>query len=120
VLASPTVDAEQALADLMEISSQVETAVVLDGEGSVEAASVASRERAERLARAARDALAAAETVRPGAALTQLEASTREGTLFIVREEGWTIAATTGHSPTTGLVLYDLRTCLRTVDREDA
>ena len=120
MLASPTVDAEQALADLMEISSQVETAVVLDEDGDVAAASVANREGAERLARAAREALAAAESVRPDAALTQLEASTRDGTLFVVREAGKTIAATTGCSPTTGLVLYDLRTCLRTVDREEA
>jgi predicted regulator of Ras-like GTPase activity (Roadblock/LC7/MglB family) len=114
------VDAEQALADLMEISSQVETAVVLDGDGTVAAASLPSREGAERLARHARDALSAAEAVRPGAPLTQLEAATRGGTLFVVREAGRTIAATTGCSPTAGLVLYDLRTCLRTVDQEDS
>jgi predicted regulator of Ras-like GTPase activity (Roadblock/LC7/MglB family) len=120
VLASTPVDAEQALADLMEISSQVERAVVLDGEGGVAAASTASREGAERMARAAREAMAAAETVRPGAPVAQLEASTRAGTLFVVREAGRTIAATTGCSPTAGLVLYDLRTCLRTVDRDEA
>ena len=120
MLASPTVDAEQALADLMEISSQVETAVVLDGEGAVAAASLAVREDAERLAGAARRALEEAESLRPGAALTQLEATMRDGTLFVVREAGRTIAATTGCSPTTGLVLYDLRTCLRTVDGDEA
>ena len=120
VLASPTVDAEQALADLMEISSQVETAVVLDDNGGVAAASLATREGAERLARAAREALAAAESVRPGAELTQLEAATRGGSLFVVREAGRTIAATTGSSPTAGLVLYDLRACLRTVDPVEA
>ncbi len=116
VLASPTVDAEQALADLMEISSQVETAVVLDGEGAVAAASLASRGDAERLAGAARRALEEAENVRPGTPLTHLEATTRDGTLFVVREAGRTIAATTGCSPTTGLVLYDLRTCLRALE----
>jgi hypothetical protein len=114
------VDAEQALADLMEISSQVETAVMLDGEGGVAAASLASRGDAERLAGAARRALEEAESVRPGTPLAHLEATTRDGTLFVVREAGRTIAATTGCSPTTALVLYDLRTCLRTVDREEA
>jgi predicted regulator of Ras-like GTPase activity (Roadblock/LC7/MglB family) len=118
VLASPPVDAEQALADLMEISSQVETAVVLDGDGAVAASSIPIRERAERLGRAAREALAAAEVLRPGERVTQLEAATRDGTFFVVRDSGRTIAATTGRSPTTGLVLYDLRTCLRTVERE--
>ena len=33
--------------------------------------------------------------------------------MFVVRDGGRTIAATTGPAPTAGLVLYDLRTCLR-------
>ena len=116
VLASRGVDAEQALADLMEISSQVEAAVVLDEDGSVAAASLAGAADAESLAAAAREAVSAAGAVRADAALTQLEAATRAGTLFVVREAGRTIAATTGCSPTVALVLYDLRTCLRAVD----
>jgi predicted regulator of Ras-like GTPase activity (Roadblock/LC7/MglB family) len=112
------VDAEQALADLMEISSQVETAVVLDRDGTVTASSIPINERAQRLGRAAREALEAAEVVRPHERLTQLEAATRDGSFFVVREAGRTIAATTGRAPTTGLVLYDLRTCLRTVERD--
>jgi hypothetical protein len=112
------VNAGGALADLMEISGQVEAAVVLDENGEVECSSPADSERAQRLARAAREVLAAAEPVRPGAALTRLEASTRAGTLFVVREGGRTIAAATGAAPAAALVLHDLRSCLRALDGE--
>jgi hypothetical protein len=47
-------------------------------------------------------------------AVTQLEAATREGSVFVVRDGGGrVVAATTGPSPTVGLVFYDLKTCLR-------
>ena len=38
---------------------------------------------------------------------------------FVLREGGWTIAATTGPQPTAGLVVYDLRTCLRELDEPE-
>jgi predicted regulator of Ras-like GTPase activity (Roadblock/LC7/MglB family) len=113
VLASAPVDAGGALADLMEISAQVDAAVVLDEQGEVTCSSPSDSERAERLARAARDALAAAKGVRRGADVTQLVASTRAGTLFVVRDAGRTIAVTTGAAPTSALVVHDLKACLR-------
>jgi hypothetical protein len=120
VLASAPVDAGGALADLMEISAQVEAAVVLDENGEVACSSTPDAERTQRLARAARAALAAAEPVRRGADVTQLEASTRAGTLFVVRNGGRTIAATTGAAPSSGLVFHDLETCLRSLDGDAA
>jgi len=45
--------------------------------------------------------------------VTQLEASTQEGSVFVVRDGSRRIAATTGPSPTVGLVFYDLKSCLR-------
>jgi predicted regulator of Ras-like GTPase activity (Roadblock/LC7/MglB family) len=105
------VDAEQAIADLMEISSQVEAAVLVGPAGEAIAASVPP-ERAARIAGAAARLLDAASTTAGGTPL-QLEAATRGGSVFVVREADRTIAATTGPDPTTGLVLYDLRTCLR-------
>jgi hypothetical protein len=116
VVASMPVDAGGALADLMEISAQVEAAVVLDENGEVAHFLAPDPERAQRLARAAREALAAAEPLRRGAALTQLEASTRAGALFVVRKAGHTIAATTGAAPFSGLVFHDLESCLRSLD----
>ena len=50
-----------------------------------------------------------------GRALTQLEAALREGSVFVAREEGRSIVATTSPEPTSGLVFYDLKTCLRSL-----
>jgi predicted regulator of Ras-like GTPase activity (Roadblock/LC7/MglB family) len=111
VLPSRPMDAEQALADLMEISSQVEAAVVAGPDGEVLASTLAP-EPARTLAAKATELLAA----RPASAertLTHLEAATREGSFFVVRDGDRTVAATTGSSPTVGLVFYDLKTCLR-------
>jgi hypothetical protein len=104
-------DASQALADLMEISSQVRTAVVVGPDWTVEAAGPGG----EALAEAARELLEAAGGVRSStdSSVTQLEAATREGSVFAVRDAGRVVAATTGGSPTVGLVFYDLKTCLR-------
>ena len=108
-------DAAGALADLTEISSQVEAAVVLDDAGAVVASTLDDAERSARLARAALDLLGASDKrfESGGRALTQLEAALREGSVFVARDEGRSIVATTSPEPTSGLVFYDLRTCLR-------
>jgi predicted regulator of Ras-like GTPase activity (Roadblock/LC7/MglB family) len=110
-------DAATALADLTEISTQVDAAVLLDEAGAVLAAAPDDSARSERLARMAVDLLAAARerSESSGRVLTQLEAALREGSVFVAREDGRSIVAVTGASPTSGLVLYDLRTCLRTL-----
>ena len=108
-------DVEQALAELMEVSSQVETAVVLDAAGTT-LGSTGDRERAERLARAARELLAGEAELGPGGGerrLAQLEAATLAGSVFVVADGGRVVAATTAPAPTAGLVFYDLKTCLR-------
>jgi predicted regulator of Ras-like GTPase activity (Roadblock/LC7/MglB family) len=104
-------DAQQALADLMEISSQVDAAAVISPDGDVVAATV-SDEAARKLAQAA-SALVAAAPASDARTPTQIEAATREGSVFVVRDGERTIAAATGPSPTAGLVFYDLKTCLR-------
>ena len=107
-------DAQQALADLTEISSQIRSAVVFDEKGKVAGATHGD---GEALAKAASDLLAAADELRPGeAALTQLEVATTEGSVFVVRQEEATIAATTSANPTVGLVFYDLKSALRGVE----
>lgn len=114
-------DASEALADLMEISSHVEAAVVLDAAGDPVASTIGDETRTAELARAARDLLSAAAEVRgaEGPALTQLDAATRAGSVVVVREGGRAIAATTAPGPTVGLVLYDLKTCLRALDADE-
>jgi predicted regulator of Ras-like GTPase activity (Roadblock/LC7/MglB family) len=115
------VDAAQALADLTEISSQIEAAVVAEAGGKVLASTVADEARADRLAGAARALLAAAEQVHgeAGAPLAQLEAATADGSVFVVRDAERLIAATTTPEPTVGLVFYDLKSCLRAIAAED-
>ncbi len=101
--------ADQALADLTEISSQVEAAALFDTKGKVAASTLVE---GERFVRAVQDLLAAAAEARQGS-LTQLEASTGEGSVFVVREGDSYIAATTAPEPTVALVFYDLKTALR-------
>ena len=104
-------EAQTALAELAKISSQVEAAVLFDSSGSVTAATL-PEERAARLASSARALLESAERIREGE-LTQVEAATGEGSLFVARDGERVIAAVTGPDPTAGLVFYDLRSCLR-------
>src|SRR5262249_50752645 len=108
-------DAGQALTDLTEISSQIEAALVLDADGSTLASTLDDR-RAPEFAQVVQELLAA---VRRAAGkeekdeLAQAEIATGEGSVFLVRDEQRTIAATTGPEPTVGLVFYDLKSCLR-------
>jgi predicted regulator of Ras-like GTPase activity (Roadblock/LC7/MglB family) len=109
-------DAQQALADLTEISSQIRAAVVFDDKGTVAGSTLGGADAADELARAAGQLLAAAEELKPGTSpLTQLEVATSEGSVFVVREGKTAIAATTGSNPTVGLVFYDLKSALRSV-----
>jgi predicted regulator of Ras-like GTPase activity (Roadblock/LC7/MglB family) len=109
-------NAQQALADLTEISSQIQVAVVFDDQGKVAGSTLSDGGRADELARAAQELLAAAESVKAGGSkLTQLEIATEEGSVFVVREGKTCIAATTARNPTVGLVFYDLKSALRSV-----
>jgi predicted regulator of Ras-like GTPase activity (Roadblock/LC7/MglB family) len=106
-------DAQQALSDLTEISSQIRAAVVFDDKGKVAGSTVSD---GDAFARAAGDLLTAAEEIKTGdSPLTQLEVATDGGSVFVVREGKATIAATTGADPTVGLVFYDLKSALRSV-----
>jgi predicted regulator of Ras-like GTPase activity (Roadblock/LC7/MglB family) len=109
-------DATQALTDLTEISSQIDAAVVFDADGSALASTLDASRSAE-LAQVAQELLAAVARVSGDGAtkLAQLEVSTGEGSVFLVRDEQRTIAATTGPEPTVGLVFYDLKSCLRSI-----
>jgi predicted regulator of Ras-like GTPase activity (Roadblock/LC7/MglB family) len=110
-------DAAQALAELVELSSQVERAVVLRADGSVLAATPEDDAAAPTLARAALDVLATAFELRSSPQeVTRVEVELEEGAVFVLREGGRTIAAVTGPQPTAGLVAYDLRTCLERIE----
>ena len=110
-------EAAQALADLIEISTQIETAVLVDPDGKVSASNLAGDEQAEALARAARNLLSASEESMGSSAsperLVQLQVALPEGCVFVVRDDERMVTAVTVPDPTVGLVFYDLKTCLR-------
>jgi predicted regulator of Ras-like GTPase activity (Roadblock/LC7/MglB family) len=107
----PAVDAAQALADLVEISAQIEAAVLAAADGTVLASTLADEKRAGAVAR---DAVELLQAAAGGAGEpVQLQVAVPEGSVFVVRDEERLVAAVTGRDPTAGLVLYDLKTCLR-------
>jgi predicted regulator of Ras-like GTPase activity (Roadblock/LC7/MglB family) len=109
-------DAAQALGDLMELSSQITAAIVLDGDGAVLASSSGDAAAGAALAASTADLLAAAGDLGTDARdVTRVEVELDVGAIFVVREGGHTVAATTGPSPTSGLVVYDLRTCAQAI-----
>jgi predicted regulator of Ras-like GTPase activity (Roadblock/LC7/MglB family) len=108
------VDAAQALADLTEVSSQIDAAVLFDAGGAVQGSTFADEAKAQRLADASARLLERADEVRSeDVEVTQVEASLADGCVFVVRNGDRRIAATTVANPTVGLVFYDLKSCLR-------
>jgi len=108
-------DAAQAIAEMTEISPQVREVVVVGADGGIVGSNAVGPERAAALAAGAQRLLAVAEPEQPD--LAQLEAATTAGSVFVVRDGGRLIAATTTPEPTVGLVFYDLKTCLRSIDQ---
>ena len=107
-------DAKQALHELTELSSQIESAIVLGADGSVLASTHDEHARTTALARSTLELVGAAfELNAQPQEVTRVEVELEDGALFVLRDGGRTIAATTGPQPTAGLVVYDLRTCLQ-------
>jgi predicted regulator of Ras-like GTPase activity (Roadblock/LC7/MglB family) len=107
-----------ALAELTEISSQIESAVLFGADGKVVAATIPD-EPAAQVAVSAKALLEQAAQIGEGE-LTQIEASTPDGSLFVVKDGATMIAASTSAEPTAGLVFYDLKECLRAVAKPPA
>ena len=114
-------EAAQALADLTEISSQIEAAVLAAEDGTVVGSTFLDTAAGERFAEAAAELLrSAVEPKREGLQeLVQIQAVTPQGSVFVVRDGGHFVAAITGREPTVGLVFYDLKTCLRLVGNDE-
>ena len=111
-------DATSALADLTEISAQIETAALFAADGSVLGSTTPDEQRSQGLIRAALGLLEAAAEVQPGGERrpTQLEVALPEGSVFVVRDDdGRGVVATASTGAPAGLVLYDLKTCLRAI-----
>ena len=109
-------DPAESLADLTQISTQVERAVIVRADGSVAAATVADEMLARRIADGAVRLWECADRARQDLGrpeLSQLEVAMGEGSVFAVRDSDHLVVAVTSPEPTVGLIFYDLKTCLR-------
>jgi predicted regulator of Ras-like GTPase activity (Roadblock/LC7/MglB family) len=114
-------DAVAALAELKDLSTQIEVVVLAYRSGEVQASTV-SGQTAVKLGRLAADIVEHADQVRRDLGregVAQLQAATPEGSLFIVLDGDLMALATTAPDPTAGLVFYDLKTLLRQLDDRD-
>jgi predicted regulator of Ras-like GTPase activity (Roadblock/LC7/MglB family) len=110
-------EAAQALRELMELSSQITSAIVLDAEGSVLAGSSEDPTASAALTASTLELVAAASDLgSDDREVTRVEVELEDGAFFVVRDGGKTVAAVTGPRPTSGLVVYDLRTCAQAID----
>ncbi|HJS49537.1 MAG TPA: roadblock/LC7 domain-containing protein [Gaiellaceae bacterium] len=106
-------DAAHALRELTELSTQIESAVVLRADGAVLASTLDDPAREAALASSTLELMAAAFALNAQPReVTRVEVELENGAFFALRDGGRTIAATTKPQPTSGLVVYDLRTCL--------
>lgn len=106
-------DAAAALADLVEISPQIEAAAVVDQSGEMAGSVGVPEARASVLARAVRELLDGAAAFRSDQGrVTQLHAELAAGDLFAVAHDGQAIVAVARERATPGLVFYDLKRCL--------
>lgn len=112
--------ASSALDELLEVSPQVDAAVILERSGGklVSSAPQTIERRAAKLATTCVQLLDAAERARTELGrepISQVEVATPEGHVFVVADSSWVVAAVTTADPTVGLVFYDLKTALRAV-----
>jgi hypothetical protein len=106
-------DAAAALADLVEISPQIEAAAVVDQSGEMAGSVGVPEARASVLARAVRELLDGAAAFRSDQGrVTQLHAELSGGDLFAVADDGQAIVAVARERAAPGLVFYDLKRCL--------
>jgi predicted regulator of Ras-like GTPase activity (Roadblock/LC7/MglB family) len=115
------VDAARALEDLVEISPQIEAAAVVSGDGVLGGSVGVPEAGADDLARAVGELLDRAAAFRSeGGRVTQLHAELGDGEVFaVVGTQGRTIVAVVSERTAPGLVFYDLKRCLASVESED-
>jgi predicted regulator of Ras-like GTPase activity (Roadblock/LC7/MglB family) len=112
-------DAAAALADLVEISPQIEAAAVVSGDGELTGSVGIPETRADVLARAVQELLDSAAAFRSDEGrVTQLHAELAGGDVFAVAADEQAIVAVARERATPGLVFYDLKRCLAAVADE--
>src|SRR4051794_3744915 len=116
LIASTTMEAARALADLVEISPQIEAAAVVAADGELAGSLGVPEPRTGILARAVRELLDGAAAFRSDQGrVTQLHAEIAGGDVFAVAGDELAIVAVARERATPGLVFYDLKRCLGAV-----
>jgi hypothetical protein len=112
----PPMDANVALAQVLEVSDDVRAVVVFE-HGEPVASNLSEDEAAEIAGRA--DAmLAYSGTLRRGVDVKQLVAVTRDGDVYVVRQGERGLVAITSPGSLVGVVQHDLRTLLSSLSTE--
>ena len=107
---------ELALAYLGELSTDIRAAAVLDNEGSVAARSGFDENGDDRLKELVGDLFDHAASATPdgdGPERGQVEIALPEGSVYALREHGWTLAVVTGRFALSSLMFFDLRMVAR-------
>jgi predicted regulator of Ras-like GTPase activity (Roadblock/LC7/MglB family) len=111
--------AQEAIADLLDVSPQVEHVVIATRAGEVIAHSMGERDSAATsFAQASLRIVEQAEAARLDLdrdPVTQCEIATGSSHIFVVTDTERFVSAITPVDPTVGLVFYDLKTVLRTL-----
>jgi predicted regulator of Ras-like GTPase activity (Roadblock/LC7/MglB family) len=120
LIASTAMEAVRALADLVEISPQIEAAAVVGGDGTIAGTVGVPEARADLLAQCVRGLLDGAGAFRgDGRGVTQIHAELADGQVFAVTGAGVrTIVAVASGRAAPGLLFYDLKRCLAMLDDE--
>src|SRR3954469_3067393 len=100
----PALTPDLALDYLGELSTDIRAGVVIDSQGDLAAVTGDDRDRGEKMRTLALELLDAA-----GEGFDQAEVVTLEGSVFVVRGEGWTVAVVAGRQPLASLMFHDLR-----------
>lgn len=112
----PPMDADAAVAQLLEVSDDVRAAVVFE-RGELLASNLSEDEAAEMVGLA--DAmLAYAGTLRKEADVKQLEAVTPDGDVYVQRQGERGVVAIADPGSLAGVVQHDLRTLLRRLPQQ--
>lgn len=114
MVSDPTLTPELALAYLGELSTDIRASAVLDDAGAVAAQSgfeEAGDDRVHELVTGLFDH--AREAAGDAPAPDQVEIALPEGSVYALREHGWTLAVVTGRFALSSLMFFDLRMVIR-------
>ena len=106
----PSMDANDALVELLDVSDDVRAAVVVE-DGEPIASNLPDGQALE-IAGVGDAMLAYAATLRQGVGVTQLQAVTADGDVYVMRRGDRAVFAIADQGSLAGLVQHDLRTLL--------